>query len=257
MIGSLRSFRLSFFNFPWHRNPITFKNFGVISNHAFLVKRPIRARYLDIGSGRFWTMDTFEGNNEDPLSLHKYLYAANNPVDNMDPLGTTIFDALDGQLVHKRLGLDFTEYGENPDRLSDRWISTILSQEYKNQYFPIIPLRPDLIDTGVHQIFEIKPLTSFPEGVIQLNSYLEVLNHFDTINHWTAGTSVTYSPPSEINLGMGAYAKIWQPEDGVITYEVLDLPELVAVSAGVVVTMTQADAVATWSIATLDTLLAF
>ena len=29
-----------------------------------------RARYLNAGTGRFWTMDTFTGNNEDPLSLH-------------------------------------------------------------------------------------------------------------------------------------------------------------------------------------------
>src|SRR5580692_11060030 len=40
-----------------------------------------------LDTGRFLTMDTFEGNNEDPLSLHKYLYAENNPVNMMDPLG--------------------------------------------------------------------------------------------------------------------------------------------------------------------------
>jgi RHS repeat-associated protein len=33
-----------------------------------------RARYLNQNTGRFWTMDTDEGDNEDPLSLHKYLY---------------------------------------------------------------------------------------------------------------------------------------------------------------------------------------
>lgn len=40
-------------------------------------------------SGRFWfwNMDTFEGILQDPLSLHKYLYAANNPVSNIDPSG--------------------------------------------------------------------------------------------------------------------------------------------------------------------------
>jgi hypothetical protein len=32
-------------------------------------------------------MDTFEGNNEDPASLHKYLYAGANPVDRVDPSG--------------------------------------------------------------------------------------------------------------------------------------------------------------------------
>src|SRR5439155_6905634 len=46
-----------------------------------------RARYLNVGLGRFWSYDTFEGNNRDPMSLHKYLYGADNPVNNVDPSG--------------------------------------------------------------------------------------------------------------------------------------------------------------------------
>jgi RHS repeat-associated protein len=46
-----------------------------------------RARYLDVSMGRFWTMDTYEGDNEDPLSLHKYLYVKDNPVNKSDPSG--------------------------------------------------------------------------------------------------------------------------------------------------------------------------
>jgi RHS repeat-associated protein len=33
-----------------------------------------RARYMNPSSGRFWTMDSFEGRRFDPVSLHKYLY---------------------------------------------------------------------------------------------------------------------------------------------------------------------------------------
>lgn len=33
------------------------------------------------------TLDTFEGNQEDPLSLHKYVYGADNPVNRIDPSG--------------------------------------------------------------------------------------------------------------------------------------------------------------------------
>jgi RHS repeat-associated protein len=47
----------------------------------------LRARYLNPQSGRFWSMDTFEGNQSDPLSLHKYLYAHADPVNNIDPSG--------------------------------------------------------------------------------------------------------------------------------------------------------------------------
>jgi len=49
-----------------------------------------RARYLNVSTGRFWNMDTDEGDDTDPLSLHKYLYAEANPIDNVDPSGTQI-----------------------------------------------------------------------------------------------------------------------------------------------------------------------
>jgi hypothetical protein len=40
-----------------------------------------RARYFDPQTGRFWTMEAEEGQGEDPLSLHKYLYCYDNPVN--------------------------------------------------------------------------------------------------------------------------------------------------------------------------------
>jgi len=46
-----------------------------------------RARYLDVGTGRFISQDSFEGGSGDPQSLHKYLYANDNPVDRTDPSG--------------------------------------------------------------------------------------------------------------------------------------------------------------------------
>lgn len=49
-----------------------------------------RARYLSTNTGRFWTLDTDEGDDNDPLSLHKYLYDQVDPVDNRDPSGNQI-----------------------------------------------------------------------------------------------------------------------------------------------------------------------
>jgi RHS repeat-associated protein len=46
-----------------------------------------RARYMNPSTGRFWTRDTWEGSQEDPLSLHKYLYCEDNPADGIDPSG--------------------------------------------------------------------------------------------------------------------------------------------------------------------------
>ncbi len=54
-----------------------------------------RARTWLPNTGRFFTSDgEGYGNNEDPLSLHKYLYGADNPVDNDDPSGND-FESLD------------------------------------------------------------------------------------------------------------------------------------------------------------------
>jgi RHS repeat-associated protein len=46
-----------------------------------------RARYFNPQNGRFWTADSFEGGQGDPLSLHKYLYCHDNPVNGIDPSG--------------------------------------------------------------------------------------------------------------------------------------------------------------------------
>src|SRR5208337_2245698 len=46
-----------------------------------------RARYLNTSTGRFLSMDTYEGDNQSPLSLHKYLYASADPINRLDPLG--------------------------------------------------------------------------------------------------------------------------------------------------------------------------
>jgi len=54
---------------------------------VLLVPGTSHARYLNTGTGRFQTMDTFAGNNEDPLTLHKYLYCHDNPVNMVDPSG--------------------------------------------------------------------------------------------------------------------------------------------------------------------------
>jgi RHS repeat-associated protein len=54
-----------------------------------------RARYLSTPTGRFWTMDEFAGNSDDPLSLHKYTYTEDTPANGTDPTG---FDDLAGTL---------------------------------------------------------------------------------------------------------------------------------------------------------------
>jgi len=47
----------------------------------------LRARWYSPATARFNRTDPFAGNNRDPQSLHKYLYAHANPVNNIDPSG--------------------------------------------------------------------------------------------------------------------------------------------------------------------------
>jgi RHS repeat-associated protein len=47
----------------------------------------LRARYLNPNTGRFWTRDGYEERPEDPLPLHRYVYAGNDPINNIDPSG--------------------------------------------------------------------------------------------------------------------------------------------------------------------------
>jgi RHS repeat-associated protein len=47
----------------------------------------LRARYMNPNSGRFWTMDKYEGGEADTNCLHKYLYANADPVRFIDPTG--------------------------------------------------------------------------------------------------------------------------------------------------------------------------
>jgi RHS repeat-associated protein len=58
-----------------------------------------RARYLNTSTGRFWNMDTDEGNDQDPLSLHKYLYGQGDPVNHVDPSGHEIDELIGGIAV--------------------------------------------------------------------------------------------------------------------------------------------------------------
>jgi len=47
----------------------------------------LRARLMNPLTGRFWTADSYEGMNEDPATLHKYMYASGDGVNGIDPSG--------------------------------------------------------------------------------------------------------------------------------------------------------------------------
>ncbi len=50
-----------------------------------------QARWLSPNTGRFQTMDTYEGSRGEPQTLHKYVYCQNNPVNGVDPSGKAVY----------------------------------------------------------------------------------------------------------------------------------------------------------------------
>jgi RHS repeat-associated protein len=184
-----------------------------------------RARWLDLRQGRFISQDPFEGLPLDPRTLHLYSYALSDPVNRTDPSGY-LSNFIYGREVHEAIGEDFVNKGLNRDY--DLAISTILRSRV-----PLIGrLRPDLIDFGKRQIYEIKTIRQVAEGRHQLTGYLLILNWANpNPNHpWTAGNPWDYTPPPILTLkGWGVYAQVSPPILGLILYDVYDFRQIITV----------------------------
>jgi RHS repeat-associated protein len=188
-----------------------------------------RARYLNTTTGRFWSMDSTEGGDKDPLSLHKYLYAEANPVSNVDPNGYDILSIILGQRVHDLIGADFLTWAEENGHIGeyDATIKQILGYSEPG----LSSFRPDLTDLTTNEVYEIKSIDSEALGYAQLGGYLIILNLSDKQHRgWIPGES--YQPPFDISLGDGLHdAWVDPPFEGVIVYQIVGIEHVFALVA--------------------------
>ena len=68
---------------PW---PFEHRAFGELYDRD-LGMTFLRARWMDPADGRLTSRDPFEGDTDSPASLHRYMYAANSPLNMGDPSG--------------------------------------------------------------------------------------------------------------------------------------------------------------------------
>jgi hypothetical protein len=185
--------------------------------------------YLNPNTGRFWTMDSYEGDNEDPLSLHKYLYCQADSENMTDPSGfaasSTSGNSLDAQVgkaVEKLIKNNFV--ARVPGGVTGPSVLTIL----KKLKIPLniigkVPVKfPDLVDVPNRQVFEIKPASwkGTAEAAAYLAVYIELFNDIDLRGGWGVGNTsgYMYCPCVFMLASPPAVVEVSPPIDGLIYY---------------------------------------
>lgn len=123
----------------------------------------LRARYLNPATGRFLSRDSFQGDINEPSSIHKYLYVANDPLNRIDPSGL-LFTSKFGNAAHAIIQAIYV--ADHPGEIVIVGSTSGLLGSL---------LKPDILNmTPTHKVFaEIKPmsLSGVAKGVAQMAAY--------------------------------------------------------------------------------------
>jgi RHS repeat-associated protein len=150
----------------------------------------LRSRFMNQSSGRFLTMDRFEGDENDPQSLHKYLYVRNNPVMYSDPSGLfpTPYSRVFAAAVEVKIAEIYTrDHPLTPNVFFGRRVGIGGN--------PL--LKPDIVNFDLGTYLEIKPLSisGVAHGKAQMLAYflsLGVVAGFEPESYWLPSENVIY-----------------------------------------------------------------
>ena len=149
----------------------------------------LRSRYYSPGIGRFLQRDSRFGTLDRSQSRNQYAYTENDPVNNIDPTGHDLADAMTGMAVHKFCGKIYiarfgdyfvTELGRRPNQGFPRTYFENGTAAYDRAIRGLdrawnvlmeIGLRPDLREYTYGDVYEIKPLASVILARVQAVAY--------------------------------------------------------------------------------------
>jgi RHS repeat-associated protein len=186
----------------------------------------LRARYYSPQLGRFWTMDTCEGDETAPLSLNKYSYARNNAVNLADPtgcyssweqfLGYDAEKAIDDEYLAMHIGQKgFIDFGREQQGISAY-------------------LKPDIVNRfpSERHFMEIKPISSsgVAKGIakIALDAEFYRGTGFSADTKWEPVSHTVRTPNGHLIF----VVNVW----GILFYQDVDLLEWQLIAAAVITT---------------------
>ncbi len=185
-----------------------------------------RARYLSPSTGRFWSMDSFEGEQSEPATLHKYLYCHADPVNNTDPSGMLTWELF--------LGYDAEDAMQAEYLAMPPAEAPFISFGTRQYYNPVRYLKPDIFVStrGNKRYLEIKPISTsgVAAGVAKMVKNATAFGPagYKPDAAWQPLSPVLRTPSGEtifvINVG------------GVVFYQDVELLEWRLITVGAVVT---------------------
>jgi RHS repeat-associated protein len=130
-----------------------------------------RARYVNTTTGRFWSPDTVQGGIDDPLSLHRYLYAHGDPVDLLDPSGKTPLTDFVLLLATKGVSITARAFGI----LAHQYIQRDIMQRFPGQALTELGIVGGRIDVLIlpNEVYEIKPFGGTVDPERQISRYID------------------------------------------------------------------------------------